>query len=150
MALFERSVAVSSPVQEAFDFLLRPANIITISPPEIGLSFVSAPEVVSLGSVMEFKVLARGQVQHISHEITRLESPDVFTERQIKGPFKSWEHEHRFETDGESVVIIDRISFEPPSGLLGLLVTEAKILESLDDGFSHRHEQLQQIFGNGS
>ncbi len=150
MAEFERSVSVSSPLEEVFDFLLRPENIVKISPPEMGLNFVNALEVVSLGSVMEFKVLARGQVQHIAHEITHFDHPTQFIEKQVKGPFKLWEHVHAFEAEGDSVVIIDRISFEPPGGLIGLLVTEQKILESLDDGFSHRHEQLQKLLGNGS
>ncbi len=150
MAEFERSVVVSGPLDEVFDFLLRPQNVVRISPPEMGLNFVSAPEVVELGSLMEFKVLARGHVQHITHEITILDRPTRFVEKQVQGPFKQWVHEHAFEPTGDGVTIIDRISFQPPGGLIGLLVNEKTILDSLDDGFAHRHEQLQKILGGAS
>ncbi len=150
MAEFERSIVVMSGLEEVFDFLLRPQNVTRISPPDMGLNFVNAPEVVELGSIMEFKVLARGVVQNITHEITHLDRPSSFIEKQVQGPFKHWQHEHAFEATGDGVTIIDRISFEPPGGLIGLLVTEESILDSLDDGFAHRHAQLQKLLNNAS
>ena len=147
MAEFERSTVVACPLEEVFDFLRRPDNIVKISPPEMGLNFVAAPEAVELGSILEFKVLARGQVQHLAHEIIQFDRPSRFVEKQVRGPFKFWEHEHIFEADSEGVTVIDRITFQPPGGLIGLLVTEDKILDSLDDGFAHRHAQLQQLLG---
>jgi hypothetical protein len=46
----------------------------------------------------------------------------------------------------ELVTLINRIEFEPPGGLLGFLVTEDKILETLDDGFDFRRTALQAHF----
>jgi len=147
---FKSSVTVDCPPEEVFDFLLRPDNIVRISPPEMGLNFTKAPEVLELGSILEFSVLAHGQVQRLAHEITHFESPVRFVEKQVEGPFKHWVHEHIFAVDEQgSVTVTDRIEFKPPGGLIGLLVTENKILESLDDGFAHRHEQLQKLL-NGN
>jgi ligand-binding SRPBCC domain-containing protein len=146
MPVFETSVALDCPQQRAFDFLLRPANVARIAPPDLGLSFISAPEIVELGSRMEFKIQGYGQVQKMLHEITSLVRPDIITETQIRGLFASWVHEHAFETnDRGQVVVIDRINFLPPAGLLGLLVTSRKILEQLEEGFEHRHRQLQRL-----
>jgi len=146
MPVFETSVALDCPQERAFDFLLQPANIARIAPPELGLSFVSAPETLELGSLMEFKIQGYGHVQKMVHEITDLVRPTVFTEAQIRGLFASWVHEHAFETnDRGQAVVIDRITFLPPAGLLGLLVTSRKILEQLEEGFDHRHAQLQKL-----
>src|SRR5436190_23522546 len=63
MALFESGVAVACPAEKAWDFLVRPANLKLITPPEVGLHLVEAPEVLELGSKLLFKVQAWGQVQ---------------------------------------------------------------------------------------
>jgi len=146
MPVFETRVTVDCPRERAFDFLLRPANVALIAPPDLGLSFTSAPEIVELGSRIEFKVQGFGQVRTMLHEITGLVPFEQITETQIRGLFAHWVHEHAFETSPEGhVVVIDRIDFLPPSGLLGLLVTADRILEQLEDGFAHRHEQLQKL-----
>ena len=146
MPLFETSVTLECPRERAFEFLLRPANVALISPPEMGLSFTSAPEVVELGSRLEFKVQGYGQVQTMVHEITNLVHPEQITETQIRGLFAKWVHEHSFEMNERGqVVVIDRIDFKPPAGLLGLLITSNRILVELEDGFAHRHRQLQKL-----
>ena len=146
MPIFETKVVVDCPLDKAFDFLLRPANIALITPPTIGLAFTQAPEILALGSRFEFKVQAYGQVQTMLHEITHLEPGALITEQQIKGMLKRWVHEHRFETAGDGqTTIIDRIDFDPPPGLIGLLVTSKKILEGLEDGYYHRQEKLKKL-----
>ena len=146
MPVFETSVALDCSRERAFDFLLRPTNVALISPPELGLSFVGAPEVVELGTRIEFKVQGYGQVQTMVHEITGLVRPQKITETQIRGLFAKWIHEHAFEMNERGqAIVIDRIDFNPPAGLLGLLVTAEKILDQLEEGFAHRHAQLQKL-----
>src|SRR5579872_2627011 len=84
MPIFETSVTLDCPRERAFDFLLRPANVARIAPPDLGLSFTRAPEIVELGSRIEFKVQGFGQVQTMVHEITELVHPRQITERQIR------------------------------------------------------------------
>ncbi|MDB5336357.1 MAG: hypothetical protein JWN70_1976 [Planctomycetaceae bacterium] len=99
-----------------------------------------------MGAKFEFKVQAWGTVQTSHFEIVEFDRPNLFVEVQLKGPMKSWRHEHRFATnaDGQTVVT-NRIEFTPPGGLVGLLVTESKILDSMEDGFYHRHQQLKKL-----
>ena len=149
MPQFETELILHASGEEVFDFLARPANIVLLSPPDIGLTFVTAPEVIQLGSRIEFKIQSWGQIQAFVHEITALERPHHFSERQIKGVFKRWEHEHRLEFKAPNqVAVIDVIEFEPPAGLLGFLVTAPKILEQLEEAFDHRHQQLRKRFAS--
>ncbi len=146
MAVFETSLVLNAPLERVFDFAIRPENIARISPPVLGLRFVNPPEEYTLGSKFEFKVQAWGTVQTSHFEIVEFDRPNVFVEIQLKGPMKSWRHEHRFASnaDGQTVVS-NRIEFAPPGGLVGMLVTESKILDSMDDGFYHRHQQLKKL-----
>jgi len=146
MALFEARVTLPCTQREAFDFLLRPANVALISPPQLGLCFVDAPEVVSQGDRLKFRVQGFGQIREGEHEISRIVEHSQVTERQIVGLFKLWVHEHKFETNsnGEAVVI-DQIDFESPGGILGLLVTKDRVLDQLEEVFDHRHARLQKF-----
>ena len=146
MAVFETSLVLNVTCEQAFDFLIRPANHERIAPPELGLKFVNPLEQFALGTRFEVKLLAWGMVRSATHEITQFERPLSFIERQIKGSLKSYQHEHRFEVNAQGqVVILDRIEFLPPGGLAGMLVTESKLLESFEDGFYYRHQQLRKL-----
>ena len=146
MAVFQTSVALPCSQQEVFDFLIRPANVARISPPDLGLCFTSAPDVVELGSRLEFKIQGFGQVQTMVHEITDFVAPSKITEKQVRGLMGSWIHDHLLETNAAGeVVVIDRIEFEPPAGLLGLLITKNRILDQLEESFDHRHDVLKKL-----
>lgn len=146
MPEFETSVTVACPLEEAFDFFIRPANAVKISPPDIGLQFISAPEVLEQGCKIQFKIQGFGQVRTVTHEITELIRPTHFFEKQVQGLFQEWLHEHRFETtaNGE-ILVIDRITFEPPAGLIGLLLNRDRIQNHLEEGFYHRHQKLKKF-----
>lgn len=146
MAVFETSLTLDVTPEQAFDFLIRPANHEKLSPPEVGLRFVNPPEAYSPGCQFEFKIQAWGVVQSLKYEIVEFQRPGIFIERQIQGPMKSMQQEHRFEInqDGQ-LVITDVIEFLPPGGLLGMIATEAKILDNLEDGFYYRHQQLRKL-----
>lgn len=62
-----------------------------------------------------------------------------FRDIQVKGPFESWEHLHRFEPAGyDATFLIDQISFSPPFGQVGEL-SESQIRHRLDRQFTYRH-----------
>ena len=146
MAVFETSLVLNITPEKAFDFLILPVNIARISPPELGLKFVEPPDALSFGIQFEVKVQAWGTVQTSVFEVIEFERPHCYIEKQVKGPMKSWVHEHRYtlNSDGQTI-ISNRIEFTPPGGLVGLLVTEAKIIDNLEDGFYYRHQQLRKL-----
>jgi ligand-binding SRPBCC domain-containing protein len=147
MAIFTTEVTIPCSIEEAFDFLTTPKTIETISPDAMGLSYVSTPPVYHLGAKIEFKLISFGQVQKITHEVIQFDRPDIFVESMINGPMPRWIHTHRFESRGpEETVVIDEIEFDPPAGLLGFLITEGRILDSLEKGFDERQRLLLQAF----
>jgi ligand-binding SRPBCC domain-containing protein len=146
MAVFETSVILDCGLERVFDFMICPANHEKLSPPDVGLRFITPPATVAMGTQFEFKMQAWGSVQTAKHEIIQFERPNLYVERAIRSPMKSFLHEHRFETNSSGqTVMTDHIEFTPPGGILGMLVTESKILETLEDGFYYRHQQLKKL-----
>lgn len=145
MAVFEDRILIERPVEIVFDFLTTSANIEKVSAGDLGLSFVEAPEQYHQGAVVKFQIMGMGQVRTAVHEVVEFDRPGRFVERQIDGVLKLWIHEHLFEADGDQTHVIDRITFEPPGGLLGFLATEERIIEQLEDGFFSRNRLIKQL-----
>ncbi|MDY0912981.1 SRPBCC family protein [Rathayibacter festucae] len=77
---------------------------------------------IGLGEQVTWRARHFGVPLRLTSRITAFDAPHSFTDEQIRGPFRSFHHEHRFEPDGSGSVMIDRISFRAPLGLLGRIV----------------------------
>jgi ligand-binding SRPBCC domain-containing protein len=150
MAVFEDRVAVPHSLVEVFDFFSVPRNHEKMAAGHIGLVFTAAPERLAKGSRLEFQIQGFGPVQSAVHEIIEFERPHRYLELQVKGPMRAWRHEHLFVVEGENTVVIDRVEFEPPGGLLGLLATESRILRSLEEGIYSRNLLMQRMLQTGA
>lgn len=146
MPTFETSTVIQCRVETAFEFLARPANVVKVTRPEVQLTLVEFPEYLEKGSRLKFQLAGYGPVQHFEHEITQFEPNRRFVEEQVTGPLQSFVHEHVVEPSGtEQVAFIDRIDFEAPGGLLGFIVTDDRIRESLQANFEFRHQALKSL-----
>ena len=131
-------------------FLGRTANLPQISNPDLELEILSAPEIVTLGRRIEFRITAFGFKQRATHEYVNVEELQII-EDQVEGPLRVWKHAQQIEIITASQCrLTDRVEFEPPGGMLGYLLTEAKVLTSIQDGMQIRYDALSDIIRNGN
>jgi ligand-binding SRPBCC domain-containing protein len=131
-------------------FLGRPANLPQISNPDLELEIVKAPLEVLTGERIEFRITAYGFKQRATHEYLAT-SEILILESQIDGPLRAWQHAQKIEIVGhDSCRLIDEIEFECPGGMLGFLLTEARIKESLEEGMDFRYATLQELIESGA
>lgn len=146
MATFETTLELSIPAHQAYQFFIRPQNLLELNPPEVQFTLIEAPEFVALGTRVTFEVSAMGFTQRSVHEITAFEQPNRFVEQQIEGPLRQWVHEHHFEPIADDLVrISDSIEFLPPGGMAGFLMNEDRIRGGLEKLFRFREKQLRRI-----
>ena len=63
-----------------------------------------------------------------------------FRDRQVKGPFASWEHTHRMIPDGDHASFLDdHVAYRLPLGGLGRLAGGGLVRRRLDAMFAYRH-----------
>ena len=148
MPVFESRTDLHASKHELFDFLIRPANLQAIAPPDMQFVFVSPPDVIELGSRLTCKAQAYGVVQELTYEVVEMNSPSQYREKMVQGPLKLWLQDYIIEphSSADQVTLINRIEFEPPGGLLGFIVTEDSIMAALEDGFEYRRDLLQKKF----
>lgn len=67
-----------------------------------------------------------------------------FYDRQVKGPFRHWDHQHRMEPDGQDAsFLIDHIDYAVPLGGLGEMVAGSSVRKKLERQFAYRHRITQ-------
>jgi len=146
MPILEASTSIRCPVERVFDFLTLSENFPKMVPADLQLRLVQAPERLMLGSRIEVQISGFGVPQNVVYEITEFVQPLRFQESQVKGPLGRYVHEHVLLEQGDGAVrVTDRIDFEPPGGLLGFLLTEARLRTSLEQGLAHRHLELKKL-----
>ncbi|RAX47193.1 cyclase [Arthrobacter sp. AQ5-06] len=74
----------------------------------------------------------------MTSRITALEFPDSFTDEQIRGPFKFFRHVHEFQATATGSIMIDRVEFAAPLGILGRVVEDLVLRRYLQRLIAHR------------
>ncbi|HEY1860600.1 MAG TPA: SRPBCC family protein [Gemmataceae bacterium] len=147
MPVFEQFMLFPHPIEEMFDFFCRPATLVTISPPELHMQLVDGPERIALGSRITLRGRRWGLRQTIVSEITLFEPNTKFTDSMTKGPFRKWEHTHAFAATDGGTRVADRIDYEPPGGLLGLVATASLVKRDLEKILAYRIQRLEELMG---
>ena len=148
MPVFERTTTIPRPPAEVFEFLCNPANLIEVTPPDLNMRLVEGPKRLALGAQIVLQTRRWGFAQRIVSKITAFETDRQITDEQIEGPFKKWVHSHLLEESGAGTCMTDRIDFEAPGGLLGLVFTQEAIEGELEEMFQYRTEKFAELFGN--
>ncbi len=143
MPSFEHSSSIDGDRQDLFQYHANPGALNRLIPPWENIaierrsdSLVVGSEVVIRNSL--FGVPVRWHARH-----TGLQAPDSFQDIQLSGPFKSWVHDHVFESRGNGQSILhDRVQFETKFGSLGKLGLPL-VRSKLQAMFAFRHRTTQ-------
>lgn len=55
----------------------------------------------------------------MTSRVTAFDFPHSFTDEQVRGPFKAFQHIHQFQATPNGSVMTDRVEFTAPLGFLG-------------------------------
>jgi ligand-binding SRPBCC domain-containing protein len=135
-------------MNRVFDFFRRPACLLEVSLPDLHLRLLDAPELLERGSRLTVQVRRWGMTQRVITEVIVFEEGRLFVEEQREGPFRTWTHERRFEAlaDG-GTRLTEQIDYDPPAGLLGMMLTAAVVERELNRAYAYRAEKLAELLG---
>jgi ligand-binding SRPBCC domain-containing protein len=74
---------------------------------------------IELGEEVTWRARHLGVVQHFTTRITGFDRPRWFQDSMQRGAFRSFVHDHYFESDGARTKMIDLVAFSAPLGILG-------------------------------
>lgn len=121
---FRHSFRVGAPLDAVVAFHLQPTSLSAITPPPIAVHPTRVPPALVEGTEMEFE-LRLGPISVPWTARIGDVSRHGFTDRQLRGPFASWTHHHRFEAlDSGGTEVIDHVQAalrpHPIWGVVGL------------------------------
>jgi ligand-binding SRPBCC domain-containing protein len=147
MPTYTATTELTAPPGRVFALLCRPALLPRLAPPGLPVHVESAPEELTLGTTVTVRARRWGVPVRLTTEVTALERDRRLVEEQRQGPFRRWVVTRALEATAGGTRLTDEVDFEPPGGLLGLLVTAARVEADLKELFAHRAKALAELLG---
>jgi len=142
---FEASSDFPCEPQVVFDFLIRPANMLRLAPPELQIRLVDGPEVVQLGSRITLEARHFGIRQRLALEVVEFDSDRLLTDEQREGPFGFYRHRRQIEPQGDGSRMMEVVEFRPPGGMMGMLLSADRLYRYIADLHEHRTQALRRL-----
>ena len=133
---------VPASVAETFDFFSAAANLERLTPPWLNFRILTPSIEMREGVEIDYRIVLYGIPIPWTSRIDVWEPSVRFVDRQIRGPYRWWNHEHRFEAVGSSTRVVDHVEFAPRLGWL----TGHKVRRDVEKIFAYREEALKAIF----
>jgi len=139
---------VARPLAEVFEFFSRAENLQVLTPTWLNFKILEVtPQPVQKGTLINYSLRVHGIPLRWTSEIVEWEPPHRFVDLQLRGPYKLWRHEHRFEPNDGRTLISDTINLALPLGLLGQMAYKIKLQSDVQEIFSFRKEKIRALFG---
>ena len=136
--VLERSQFVPVEIDEAFAFFADAWNLEAITPPWLRFRIVKAPRTLEKGSLLEYRLRLFGVPIRWRTEIVQWRPPFGFTDVQLSGPYRRWEHTHRLSRVEGGTEIHDRVLYRLPYEPLAGLVAPVTVRPWLAAIFDYR------------
>jgi ligand-binding SRPBCC domain-containing protein len=135
------------PRAVVFAFFRKPANVVAVAPPDLPLRLIEGPESPAVGERFAVEVRRFGLTRRIDTEVMTMEEPSRIVERQAQGPFREWVLERRFVEIDDVTELTETITYEPPGGMLGLMMTPSAVEGELRRAYQGRPERVMGRLG---
>jgi len=122
MPIIKLSLFINAPRERCFDLSrsLELHQVSTFGTHEKAIAGVTSG-LIELGEEVTWRARHFGIYQNLTSRITAMKFPDTFSDCQVKGAFKNFDHTHIFLEQNGGTLMTDVFNFEAPLGFLGKL-----------------------------
>lgn len=138
------------PRAEVFRFFEDAFNLDAITPPMLRFRILTArPIEMRTGALIDYSLRLRGVPIRWRTRIEAYDAPVRFVDRQLRGPYRLWWHEHEFEEIEGGTRMTDRVSYITPwaANWAGRWLHGRFIRPDLERIFAFRREKLAGLLG---
>ncbi len=136
-------------LDKAWSFFSTPKNLARITPPELDFQILPpfSDQDIYEGMKIDYTLKPLlGISFHWQTEICKVEKNKLFTDIQIIGPYKSWEHTHYFSEVNGGVLMKDEINYELPFSFIGTIGHRLFVKNKIKRIFKYREDTLNNLF----
>ncbi|HEY2894181.1 MAG TPA: SRPBCC family protein [Pirellulales bacterium] len=145
--LLEAAQFVARPREVVFEFFSDASRLELLTPGWLKFQVLTpGPIRISQGAVIDYRLRLHGIPLHWQSRISVWEPPVRFVDEQVRGPYKFWRHEHRFEETQGGTLCHDRVEYGVPGGRI---VNALFVRPDLAKVFAFRQQRLASFFAAG-
>ena len=140
MKFIKESIIHADP-ERVFAFHEQADVLSLLIPPGESAKVIKPAKISEVNSeaIIETRILGPLKTRWVARH-TVYDSPRLFEDIQVEGPFRSWRHRHVIEPHADGAILRDEIDYEPPFGFLGRLLAPLLVEKRLRRVFDYRHE----------
>lgn len=146
MRVFEHRAEVwlPRPRPEVFAFFADAGNLERLTPPWLGFHILTPrPIAMHPGTLIDYKLRVHGLPLRWRTEIRSWEPPVRFSDVQLRGPYRLWEHTHSFEERDGGTLCRDHVRWAVWGGAL---VARLFVERDIATIFGYRTKVLAELF----
>lgn len=150
MQLLTTRIDIPLRRDRVFAFFGDAANLGALTPPELDFRILTpAPIVMRPGTLIDYRIGLWRIPMNWRTRIVRWDPPFEFVDEQLKGPYKTWIHTHRFTETAHGTTIDDEVRYELPFGMLGRVALPI-VRRQLDRIFTYRTMRVRELMLDGA
>jgi len=140
MQLFQSSVELPVPIEDAFAYHERLGALQRLIPPWENVKVESSDGSIKPGARVTLKTHLAGIPLRWVAEHRAYEPPTKFEDVALSGPFAAWHHQHLFRSIApKATILTDHINYQVPLGRTGEVVGGGYVRRQLEAMFAYRH-----------
>ena len=144
----ERVQEVALVPDETFSFYSDVGNLERITPPWLHFRILDPrPEALTSGARIEYSLVLHRFPVRWTTQIDEWDPPHRFTDFQVRGPYRLWQHTHTFEPTERGTLMRDVVRYAIPYGPLGSLAHVAFVRRDLRRIFDYRRDSIEALLG---
>jgi hypothetical protein len=139
---------IQAPRERVFAFFAEPSNLMRLTPPWIRVHWAGAPPSrMGEGQRLAYWVWLHGIPLPWRGHIRAWDPPRLFADVQDLGPYRRWDHEHRFEETATGTRVVDAVRYAVWGGEC---MDRWVVRPELERMFAFRRVALEQAMRGGA
>ncbi|MEQ1747943.1 MAG: SRPBCC family protein [Prosthecobacter sp.] len=145
LSTFRTSTPLSASAETMFAFHSDPHNLTVVMPPTLKLVSLKTDGPALEGRMIELHCRDWWIIpMHWTCRWRTVQPPHLLVDEIVKGPFRVFIHEHRFEPSGSGCVMRDTVTYQFGDSWWGQLISETAVRAYLTLLFAFRHRRTRQ------
>jgi ligand-binding SRPBCC domain-containing protein len=147
MHILTKTTVINKTLSEVFEFFSNAENLNKITPPDMQFKILTPlPIIIKKGTLIDYKIKVNGIPFKWQTEISEWEPNKRFVDKQLKGPYRVWIHEHTFEEKDGKTIMNDHVQFLSPGWFLEPIINKLFIEKKVKGIFAYREKILTNLF----
>lgn len=149
--LFTQETFLPYAIDFVFDFFSNAENLQALTPPSLHFQILTPlPIQMKPGALIDYRLRLFGIPFRWRTRIDTWQPPHLFSDSQLKGPYRKWVHTHTFEPVEGGVLMRDQVHYLSPGGPLEPLINKLFVAPQVQKIFAYRNKALKSLLAQSN